>query len=544
MGLTGEQRQNLREALISAFPKQADLELMFEDEFDQPFNSVTQERPNYELTVQDLVKWAEAEGKLIDLAIRASRKNPGNPRLRSFIENSLTMLLTFGSDHLETNCLASLTTTLQKIQDIGLISSCCRQVWIEIYIHRPKVLKDLENLDLSFSVKWLVILRVWLKEYKQSPDGTPCIIDFVDRLRQHPDCPNAQKQILTSLVAKLRTEVGYTLPTPSTNCTPDHAQIIRSVQGYFLITVQFSITEEEGSDRIFIKGFLAIKTDGQDSPSKLVPLQDLIVQNSASSISGGEQSGISSTLQQLEQQFPQWVNQAEERLTAECCEIQKVYSLPMLPTYKLIIEFFLPYEYLAEAVDLWQVSRPVLRRREMVAVGRKHRVVVRSSDRLQDSELLNRLNHTWKWIEIFLQNSPTQELLEAKLGNLDNLNSCEIDALIQRFKQCLGLKLLCPLCVPEAKLQRETVFLAVLEAGLPIVLWSRRHDLPNLSEELESLLVLESLFNLERLVEQVYEKRGSACTDTDLGQHLAILCDEPKRIERLRQFFNEGRLSA
>jgi hypothetical protein len=544
MGLTGEQRRNLREALISAFPKQADLELMVEDEIDQPFNFITQERPNYELVVRDLVKWAEADGKLIDLVIWASRKNPGNHNLRSFIENSLTVLLTLESDHLETNCLASLTTTLQKIQDIELISSCCRQVWTEIHIHRPKALKDLENFDLSLSVKWLVILRVWLKEYRQGSDGTPCILDFVDCLRQHPDCPSSQKPVLTSLVARLQTELGYTPPTPSTTCNPDHAQTIRSVQGYFLITVQFPITEEEGSDRIFIKGFLAIKTNGQDSPSKLIPLQDLTVQNSASSISGGEQGGISSTLQQLEQQFSQWVNQAEERLTAECGELQKVYSLPTLPTYKLIIEFFLPYEYLAEAVDLWQVSRPVLRRREMVAVGRKHRVVVRSSDRLQDSELLNRLNHTWEWIEIFLHNSPTQELLEEKLGNLDNLNDCERDALIQRFKQCLGLKLLCPLCVPEAQFQRETVFLAVLEAGVPIALWSRRHDLPNLSEELASLLVLESLFNLERLVEQVYDKRGSACTDTDLGQHLAILCDEPKRIERLRQFFNEGRLSA
>jgi hypothetical protein len=544
MELNVSQRKALRAALISAFPRQELLELMLEDELEEDLNRITHGQSNYDLVVRDLVKWAEGQGRLIELVVGASRQNPGNPEVRSFVTGSLVTLLGLESDNLSMNHLEALAIALQPIQDLEWITSCCCQTWAEIHIHRPQALKDLENPDLSLSVKWLVVLKLWLNEYRQRPDGTPCILDFVDRLRHYPKCPKEQQQRLSSLLAELQAELDYCLPTPTQALPFDQDKKIKSVQGYFLITVQIPITQAEESDRIFIQGFLSIKTDGQDSPSTLIPLQDLNVQTSVSSSSSGAQGGISGTLQQLEQQFPQWVHQAEERLSSECRGLRDAYSLPTLPSYKLTIEFFLPYEYLAEAVDLWEVSRPVLRRREMVAVGKKHRVVVRSSDRLQDGELLNRLIQTWEGIDAFLQNVQTEQSLQGKLATLTSLDCCELDALIQQFKQCLGLMLVCPVCIPELQVQRETVFLAALEAGVPIALWSRRHDLPNLSKELGAFLVLEYLRDLELLLEQVYNKRGRAFTDDDLGRHLAILCDEPKRIERLRQFFDSGRLSA
>jgi hypothetical protein len=80
--LTGEQRKQWRAAFISAFPRQPDLELMLEDELDESLNQITQGQPNYELAVRDLLRWAEAQGKLKDLLAGALRANPGNPKLQ------------------------------------------------------------------------------------------------------------------------------------------------------------------------------------------------------------------------------------------------------------------------------------------------------------------------------------------------------------------------------------------------------------------------------------------------------------------------------
>ena len=81
--LTPEQRKDLRAALMAAFPSQPELELMVEDELGESLNRITQGQPNYELAVRDLVKWAEAEGKVRSLLEGAVRSNSGNPQLQA-----------------------------------------------------------------------------------------------------------------------------------------------------------------------------------------------------------------------------------------------------------------------------------------------------------------------------------------------------------------------------------------------------------------------------------------------------------------------------
>ena len=80
--LTVDQRKDLRAALMSAFPSQPSLELMVEDELEESLNQITQGQPNYELAVRDLVKWAEASGKVQLLLEAARRSNSGNPKLQ------------------------------------------------------------------------------------------------------------------------------------------------------------------------------------------------------------------------------------------------------------------------------------------------------------------------------------------------------------------------------------------------------------------------------------------------------------------------------
>jgi hypothetical protein len=92
--LTHDQSKQLREALISAFPKLPQLEMMVEDKLSEKLNCITHSEPNYEFTVKALITWAVAQGKVQELIFGASQANPNNPKLKAFIlEDALQRLI-------------------------------------------------------------------------------------------------------------------------------------------------------------------------------------------------------------------------------------------------------------------------------------------------------------------------------------------------------------------------------------------------------------------------------------------------------------------
>ena len=95
MELTVEQRRNLRSALMAAFSRQPRLGLMVEDELGEDLNQITQGQSDYELVVQDLVKWADSQGRLRELVIGALWTVPGNSSLGRFVQRNLRLPLQF-----------------------------------------------------------------------------------------------------------------------------------------------------------------------------------------------------------------------------------------------------------------------------------------------------------------------------------------------------------------------------------------------------------------------------------------------------------------
>ena len=82
--LTSEQFVQLGKALVSAFPDKAKLSRMVRITFDQRLQEVA-EGANHTERVDQLIDWADAEGRLSELIIGASHQNPGNPKLQAFI---------------------------------------------------------------------------------------------------------------------------------------------------------------------------------------------------------------------------------------------------------------------------------------------------------------------------------------------------------------------------------------------------------------------------------------------------------------------------
>ena len=77
-----------------------------------------------------------------------------------------------------------------------------------------------------------------------------------------------------------------------------------------------------------------------------------------------------------------------------------------------------------------------------------------------------------------------------------------------------------------------------------MALWSRSSAPTDHQEGMYELLTADTLSQVDQLLKQIKQTRYSADGDDHLGHHLAIWCDEPKRLRELKQFLKLGRLSA
>ena len=87
MSLSGEQRQQLQDALIDAFPKKSSLEQMLSFQLNKSLDVVAPVEGNLRDIVFELIKKAEAENWVGDLVGAARQENPGNQRLRTSAES-------------------------------------------------------------------------------------------------------------------------------------------------------------------------------------------------------------------------------------------------------------------------------------------------------------------------------------------------------------------------------------------------------------------------------------------------------------------------
>jgi len=86
--LTSAKRKQLHEALIDAFPAFIYLEMMVDFLLDESLEQIAGHSSSYEGVVFNLIKWAEAEGRLPELLTAAVRENPGNPKLYVFYQTA------------------------------------------------------------------------------------------------------------------------------------------------------------------------------------------------------------------------------------------------------------------------------------------------------------------------------------------------------------------------------------------------------------------------------------------------------------------------
>jgi hypothetical protein len=557
--LTGDQFKDLSKAITAAFPREEALVQMLRYQLDELLNNIPQAE-TYSGLIDNVVQWAETNGKLRDLVIGASLENPGNPQLQQFVQEHLQILLEVGSNPssnlLSSAALALLIQHLQKITDFkSIVLPACTETlpYLDGEDYREekeKLTKKLIPNKLSVSVKWLILLQLFLKTDIRNSENELYIIKFVQILQ----ClaVNASKSALNTWLTELPEELQptQTVSKQFGNQIRPSNEALKNLQAYFLITVEYpAITTQTG--KFGINGYLISRVGNDLTKFQALTLQSPPDDTSTQTIEEKQQKkGLFCTLQQIEHCLPDWLLQVQKVIANRCTELQTEFSLDFPPVYDLTIEFWLPFEHLAAAADTWKVyCKPVHLKRRNLVVGKEYRVVVRSYDRFSDPDALNKLNRTWQNLNDFLQKPSDKASVQQKFEYVDcweRLTAIQKELVNPSL---LGLTLTCPLCLDQYQEQRENLFAWILEAGIPMALWSRCSDLADLQEKMHELLTAETLCQFdqlleEQLLEQIKNTRKLANDEQHLGHHLAIWCDEPKRLIELKQFLETGRLSA
>lgn len=100
--LTGNQRKQLRQILINAFPTQASLRQMLLEELNWSLETIAG-GDNYQTIVFNLIVWADAQERLAELLEGARQANPGNQELRHFDISAASGINNPGSQLLNRN---------------------------------------------------------------------------------------------------------------------------------------------------------------------------------------------------------------------------------------------------------------------------------------------------------------------------------------------------------------------------------------------------------------------------------------------------------
>lgn len=540
--LKGRQVGLLCEALESAIPEEDTLEQIMLFSLEEPLSNLSKANTHPAL-ILNVVKWAQSQGKIGQLIIAASLKNPGNPLLQKFAKDHLQVILELSPlPKLNNNLLTSLLQVLTQIKDFReIVWLACLRTLPDIEISFPKLRNHLLNNEISCAVKWLILLDLFLITWECNDQDQPYIVLFVQNLVEFLSegiAKTTLKQLLDALPESMRPLSKTSEPEIYPEYPSDEA--LKKLQAYFLITVE--PLETSNPDKYGVNGYVITRLNNEDRHPQIesISLQLFVTQEA----NGSLKMEPYYTLEQVNHNLPDWLLKANELISNQGMEIKRKYNLESPPVADLTIEFWLPFEHLSTAAESWQIyDQPSRFKRRNWILGKKYRVVVRSYDRFSDPYALNELNRTWQSLVNLSQNLEDIATTVPNASHLDCWN--DWTSLQKQLTQaCLSLSLTCPLCAQDYKHQRENLFALMLEKGIPLVLWSRSVDLTDkqknaLKQKMQGMLTADTFNHLEDLFETI---KLSRTVDTE--ERLALWCDEPKRLEELKDFREKGKLRA
>ena len=516
----------LREMLISAFPNR-DLEIFVADVFSEPLDEITSPKNVIGVQAFDLIKWAESKGELGNLIKEATYRKLSE--FQKFILDYLGEILAVlgqeqGQDRFSGKDLKSLAELIQQFKVVRLaVEACIKNLPDSASQAFGEVIKYL-NSDKKPDAYKLYILFTLLYSYPEK-EGTLRIFYFIETLSKQEeiqsDLRNQLRQFLPPDLFPPVIEPNLTLVDKIKEITSlgPKKKIVLS-NGYLRIKL-----EKIDKVNLHLTCFLQYGDDPDDLHT--VDLEDSLKEKS--------QRGTSCNYKNLAQTVSKLINLGEN----------KFHTNQGNAAGSLILEFFLPYDYLlAETIDLWKIE---LIPGDAVSIGSRYGIILRSSDRMNNPNLLSGLKKTWERLENLLGQQPKRKITPKKwreqFFHLEKLDGLKEDK--SKLEQKIGIKLTCGL--PDDKAIQEQLVKEIILTDLPFVIWNRSKTLASahdLSKEMDRFLKIEHFQDRMKLLDCVQKERarfaGSDNPENYLGHHLAFLYDDPYRpLPQLQLFSTE-----
>ena len=536
MELTGDQFEQLEQALLGAYPTEDELKRMVRIAFNQPLQAVA-EGTDHTVRIDNLIEWAESEGKVVDLVRGTHRRKPDSDRLKAFCD-------AHSQDLLKDACKENLSS-LQTDTILGLTNLPLASIPPSIFLMAglsalpagatdetsDKDLTDFQNEKLSLTIRFYGFLKLALGQFPQAKNRQPTLLVFARELRDHLSDGVAAKPFLADWVQRAELE----LPPPAQPALARSISPVKrgTLETSLMITVRRCAKQQEGQPLNYqVEGWLYFdQISGLDAPREFFkPPINLTLPEAQ------DQLGIVCTWRQLPNRVNDFLEEANSQLSHQVKQELGYRS------YNLAIEMFLPVDYMGEAIDQW----PRTSRRNPYPLGQDYGMIVRFCDRVDDDERQNKICLAWDELQDVLKSPEGVAALHQHIEAPDDLSQYTSWRQLEvRLKKKLGLKLCCGL--PESEADKKGLFEAMLYGDIPVAVWIRSADVVdsdsnpaqplNLPQALTPYLDMACFQHPTNLAAKLTNIRQQTWPDENderygrcLGDHIACLLDNPDRL--------------
>ena len=509
MELSGSEQEELRDALLEAFPTFEDLQEMVLFKLEEDLEAIAGSGILKNVVLK-LLRWARS-GRWEKLIKGAYKQNPDDPKLKAIHQKYFLVSpqITNGISSVQWDEIKLILADILDDVGIELLEEACKATL-------ANNMQDFEGkIPQAVEIKKLKLLQdILVTKYPLRKDGVPMVLEFGERLICNEKVTVTEKERLNIWLNKIAGEKNINRPVYVE--PKDTKKDI--VDAYLMIVV------EKNSGDFTLQGELIHNyQEGNKS-------------NDINAISLNQDGLVNCAENELLNYIGKFIKIAKQKL------MQK-----LIKKYTLTIELFLPVKYLGRGFDLEEILAD---QNLKSPIGYEYRFAVRSLDRylITDDtgmgDYLNKFEQRWDFYydkEQKITNSTDH------IQCLDSLEACKNwRKLVTDWnkKDKLVVNLAGGLTCNQ---NQEEFFYSLLRAGVPMSLWNRSADLDcdHVKQKFSDLLTRECLNNLGSLFKNIQDLRIDAHDEAlepkaFLGYHLGFLSDRPDRIPSCLELQNQS----
>ncbi|MEO1185452.1 MAG: effector-associated domain EAD1-containing protein [Cyanobacteria bacterium J06636_27] len=209
--LTGEQRKQLRKAILKAFTDKSDLEIFLEDI--EISLDIIPKGNNDTQFVQNLIKWSEANNRLEELIEGLCEERPNNEEFKTIKDTLFSILGHAGIENnhcpISTEQFNNAFLLFSEI-DLDILNKVCK-----ITLENSSKSQDIFGSfpELINSKNLAIFKTIFLENNYKNKKDVPSIIEFAERLSQEKEVSQDVRDKLNYWVKALAQELNINLPT-------------------------------------------------------------------------------------------------------------------------------------------------------------------------------------------------------------------------------------------------------------------------------------------------------------------------------------------